>query len=116
MRAAVRIAADDAALVADRHLLQLAGREAVLLQDVDLRVAVGVGELGDAAGAVDELDVAERDAVHGHVRQRQAADGRIHLAVGAEHVVDADVLPGGLRRRSRWSRPDRTGSRCRCRR
>ena len=50
--AAVRIGADDAALVADRDLLQLAGGEAVLLQDVDLHGAVGVGELGDAAGAV----------------------------------------------------------------
>ena len=72
MRAAVRIAADDAALVADRDLLQLAGREAVLLQEVDLRVAVRVGELRDAAGAMNELHVAERDAVHGHVGQRQA--------------------------------------------
>ena len=31
--------------------LQLAGREAVLLELVDLHVAVGIGELGDAAGA-----------------------------------------------------------------
>ena len=51
-RAAVRIGADDAALVVDRHRLQLAGGEAVLLQQIDLHVAVRVGELRDAAGAV----------------------------------------------------------------
>ena len=40
----------------------------------------------------DELDVAERDAVDGHVGQREVGDDRVHLAVGAEHVVHADVL------------------------
>ena len=70
MRAAVRIGADDAALVADRDRLQRAGREAVLLERVDLRVAVRIGELGDAAGAVHELHGAERDAVDRHVVQR----------------------------------------------
>ena len=51
--AAVGVAADHPALVVDRHLLQLAGREAVLLQQIDLRIAVRIGELGDSAGAVD---------------------------------------------------------------
>ena len=59
--AAVGIGADDAALVADRNALQLAGGEAVLLQLVDLDVAVGVGELGEAAGAERHRDVAEID-------------------------------------------------------
>ena len=72
-RAAVRVAADDAPLVADRDLLQLAGGEAVLLQQVDLHTAVRIGKLRDAAGAVHELDVAERDAVDRHIVQRQGA-------------------------------------------
>ena len=50
-RAAVGIGADDAALVVDRDRLQRAGGEAVLLQQIDLRAAVRIGELGDAAGA-----------------------------------------------------------------
>ena len=49
--AAVGVVADDAAVVADADGLQLAGRKAVLLDLVDLHVAVGIGELGDAAGA-----------------------------------------------------------------
>src|SRR6186713_550155 len=48
--AAVGIVADDAAVGADADGLQLAGRETVLLYLVDLNVAVGVRELGDAAG------------------------------------------------------------------
>ena len=48
--AAVGVGADDAALVADRDALQLAGGEAVLVELVDLDVAVGVGELGQTAG------------------------------------------------------------------
>ena len=43
--AAVRKRADDPALVVDRHRLQYAGRKAVLLECIDLHVAVGVGEL-----------------------------------------------------------------------
>ena len=46
---------------------------------------------------MNELEVAQRDAVHRDVGQRQAADDRIHLAVRAERVVHADVLPGGCR-------------------
>ena len=49
--AAVGVVADDAAAIADRNRLQLAGGETVLLDLVDLHVAVGVSELRQAAGA-----------------------------------------------------------------
>ncbi len=45
--AAVGVVADDATAIGDRHRLQLTGGETVLLDLVDLHVAVGVGELRD---------------------------------------------------------------------
>ena len=61
--AAVGVVADDAAVGADADRLQLAGRETVLLDLVDLHVAVGVGELGHAAAAEHHDGAAERHAV-----------------------------------------------------
>src|SRR5262249_44873282 len=71
--AAVRIVADDAAAVADRNRLQRAGRETVLLYLVDLHVAVGVGELGEATITEIDRDVAERHAADGGRGQRDRA-------------------------------------------
>src|SRR4029434_7450664 len=61
--AAVGIVADDSAVGADADGLQLAGREAVLLDLVDLNVTVGVRELGDTAGAEVDDGTAQRDDV-----------------------------------------------------
>ena len=41
----------------------VAGGKAVLLQEVDLRIAIRIGELRDAARAMHELHIAERDAI-----------------------------------------------------
>src|SRR4029079_11834974 len=49
--AAVGVVADDSAVGADTDRLQLAGGEAVLLDLVDLDVAVGVRKLRNASGA-----------------------------------------------------------------
>src|SRR5882724_13395363 len=48
-RSPIRVAANDAPAGSDRDLLQLAGREAVLLQEVDLHATVRIGKLSDAA-------------------------------------------------------------------
>src|SRR4029078_12397615 len=66
--AAVRISADHATLVVDRYRLQLARGKPVLLQQIDLDVAVRVGELRDAARAVHDRHRTEWNAVDGNVR------------------------------------------------
>ena len=80
--AAVGIVADDAAVGADADGLQLAGRETVLLDLVDLHVAVGIGELGDAAGAEVDDGTAQRNAVDDRIGERDVRYRRRHLARG----------------------------------
>ena len=94
--AAVGVVADDAAVGADADGLQLAGRETVLLDLVDLDVAVGIGELGDAAGAEIDDGTAERNAVDDRIGERDRRYRRGHLARGREGEVGVDVLPGDL--------------------
>ena len=47
--------------------LQLPGRRAVLVQEIDLNRPVGVGKLGQAAGAEHQRHVSKRLTVHGDV-------------------------------------------------
>src|SRR5436190_22355433 len=56
-RATIRIAADDPPIVADRNLLQLAGRKAILLQQVHFCGAIWIGKLRYAAGTMYQLHV-----------------------------------------------------------
>jgi hypothetical protein len=92
--AAVRVVADDAAAIADRDRLQLTGGEAVLLDLIDLHVAVGVGELRDATRAEIHADGTDIDTVDDHVVQIERGDDRVHLAVRQEGEILIGVLPG----------------------
>ena len=60
---AVRIRGNHASIIVDRHRHELAGGIAVLAQRRHLAGAVGVGELGDATGIVQQVDIAERHAI-----------------------------------------------------
>ena len=65
--AVLKVAYPHGEALPERHALALwAGRGAVLLKHVDLRVAVRIGKLGQASRPVLQRHVAKRNTVDGH--------------------------------------------------
>lgn len=72
-------------------------RVAVLRLGRHRRRAAGVGELGDAVGAVLQGDVANRDRIDGQIADRRRRDRRTEGAARVERVVTPNIGPHRLR-------------------